>query len=1270
MASSFPMGVVDPSKVMEFLGGLPEEQQDDLLNQVMREFDEPAEVSNPQEELIQRFKEMRATFVRPGGIFAERNIKAGSAYVKFTIDDAKPACVTRSLGRLTPMIAKELDLGTTHRGRYLCGWVAVDDAFSGISATSLLLEDVTGYLVEIAVYGLGDPSLPSYQRQSLMASRFPKGKPIVVFEPFYKIRLDGSLGIRVEEPTEIAPWQAVPTDLKTWKNLGNKFFSGLRSQNAACGALSCYERALQTVQPEAHSIAVLLNNIATCRFKLGDYSASIQLSGAAVHLNPCYFKGWLRLASALSEREVDNQGEAKVHDGVLVESVVAHTRKSLPDLTAQQDKLLENTLKHRALSSIAIPESSLKSYAKWCVSVTFPALVITEENVVGEKKDADAWRKLGSEKFGEEDYHAAEEFYRKGLASSLQCCCDVSLVLNNIAAVYLSLSRESGSAAGVSVGPRSDEIMPYPEAALLNCTVAGIVDPINYKAWSRRARCLDSLGFSEEECVADLESIRSNVESRALLAPSERVNEFDRGINADIQRRSKLSGDAKAVPQVSEVPTHIQREQRDAMRPETFSAAAWKQNPTKEDMFADMMNGETTDIDVYIAQMESFMNMSRFAYAASRSNQRQLPREMMMFLKHSPPQIHAEFPKHRGWPAGIDPVFARKVLYRAYLDACANPWVKALAMRDGTFFDMTNPADMIKRWHGTAAFQILREKSGSLRYGDIIDYREVQSDVFPAYDARIRSNFANNPNRPEVYIFGTTHIAIGFNDFSSLLAATLRDEVNTGMPLQFVGFEMSEFAVAKCKVVAQMLGSPNVSISSVMEVWLSSTWSDTTLKDFRKSVDEVLNKSARTQNENSKVLSYLKHWASKDPISSAKAQSEFFSTLEKYNQKTVSVLCSFRREIDRLDLVQYILTGEVRASPSVLDILQQEKVATANTEETGSKLSASKKKRNRKKKRTGPVPTSAPLVGSLTMWSVPPGAPPLEKVVAFNTVDFMNLLDAYAEREKHKKNSAEKLSVVDLFVIHILRNLQRLRDLMLANKLTIEVHYGVVKAVRGEGANDPENKKLLERIAAFRPYTISWSNVLDYFTPEDFHDLARRCSMHGDCLHYGYSMNWSTQVFGASIMDYDPEHDKSLIEMVLDSALGFQTESQMQSSMADMFKLSGLDKLLHVPFRDNPLNSTGYVLAAGYKRKWVDHFMKKGGLTMQSVERLGELCTRSNCGLQQGEMAMGMPSPLYRTSLTLYMSWCYDPTLRLQPANDPFAVGAATDTAMVTELMK
>ncbi|KAF1783640.1 hypothetical protein GQ600_10958 [Phytophthora cactorum] len=62
---------------------------------------------------------------------------------------------------------------------------------------------------------------------------------------------------------------------------------------------------------------------------------------------------------------------------------------------------------------------------------------------------------------------------------------------------------------------------------------------------------------------------------------------------------------------------------------------------------------------------------------------------------------------------------------------------------------------------------------------------------------------------------------------------------------------MSEFAVAKCKVVAHMLGSPSISIYSVMEVWLSSTWSETTLSDFRKSVKAVL-ESLNGQKENAK----------------------------------------------------------------------------------------------------------------------------------------------------------------------------------------------------------------------------------------------------------------------------------------------------------------------------------------------------------------------------------------------------------------------------------
>ncbi|KAE8990501.1 hypothetical protein PR003_g21462 [Phytophthora rubi] len=253
---------------------------------------------------------------------------------------------------------------------------------------------------------------------------------------------------------------------------------------------------------------------------------------------------------------------------------------------------------------------------------------------------------------------------------------------------------------------------------------------------------------------------------------------------------------------------------------------------------------------------------------------------------------------------------------------------------------------------------------------------------------------------------------------------------------------------------------------------------------------------------------------------------------------------------------------------------KEEPGAVNNTVETGSVetgQSVPTKKRNRKKnkkkknkkktvaKGNVPTPSLAHLVGNVTMWNVPKGAPPLRDDTAFNTVEFMNLLDDYLERENKEKHSSDRLSVVDLFVIHIMKSLNRLRGLILAHKLTIEVHYGVIKAVRGEVADDPVNEKMLARIALMRPRTMSWSNLVDYFLPEDFHDIARRCSMYDRCVHYGFSMNWTTQVVGASIIDFDPGNSKRLIDDVLGAAFGFENEL-MPKPLPTILKGRGLDK--------------------------------------------------------------------------------------------------------------
>lgn len=69
--------------------------------------------------------------------------------------------------------------------------------------------------MEIAAYGLVDSELPPHEKHRILVGRFPKEQPVVVFGPYYKMRMDGSVGVRVEQLKEIIPWRDVPTGLTT-----------------------------------------------------------------------------------------------------------------------------------------------------------------------------------------------------------------------------------------------------------------------------------------------------------------------------------------------------------------------------------------------------------------------------------------------------------------------------------------------------------------------------------------------------------------------------------------------------------------------------------------------------------------------------------------------------------------------------------------------------------------------------------------------------------------------------------------------------------------------------------------------------------------------------------------------------------------------------------------------------------------------------------------------------------------------------------------------
>ena len=139
--------------------------------------------------------------------------------------------------------------------------------------------------------------------------------------------------------------------------------------------------------------------------------------------------------------------------------------------------------------------------------------------------------------------------------------------------------------------------------------------------------------------------------------------------------------------------------------------------------------------------------------------------------------------------------------------------------------------------------------------------------------------------------------------------------------------------------------------------------------------------------------------------------------------------------------------------------------------------------------------------GSVTMFSLPDncaGTRAIDESI-FQTIRIQDLVSW-----RMKKGIAD---VMHAAVEYFRAGIDRLRKDITGKSLLIDVRFKYVDVRESD------------TIAALKPYTMSWSNVCDYFTPVEFHKIARRCSAH-NTLHFAYTMNWPTCIFGASVLDY------------------------------------------------------------------------------------------------------------------------------------------------------
>lgn len=648
-------------------------------------------------------------------------------------------------------------------------------------------------------------------------------------------------------------------------------------------------------------------------------------------------------------------------------------------------------------------------------------------------------------------------------------------------------------------------------SALTNATASLVLDPSNVKSWYRRASALSELGMNKTglaACTQATHLLRARGENNSVFLPL--IKAMTKAETASLQMSPQMST-AEQKKMLKEI----------------------KDRETKNGCMG--------------AQELSMLNL--IMNSIPEAGQIELFGHKILPM----PPFPLELTKHCGWPKGVNTEWAKTHLHFVFAQCSSLPYSMQLSFSDKTYeFPIE---DLLKRANGQPARLKWLLNNKELKFGDVMPEGVVGTITYPQF---LRQPFTNQAYRQELLSLGTVHVAVGFVDLGVLLSCDISDAPKGRKgPLQFVGVELSCFAVAKSLAIWQMIrdaAKGKTSADAILQVWFSSTWQPSTVTSFRSAVRTVQSQGDKLYGSNGNVSKLLEHWAASRGISLKRARTEWAETVTRCG----SGIGNMKQLEDRLDLAAYELTGDVF------------------------------------------VGDSAQLTGSICWWDCPDGTPANQFDQTFLSAINIHLV------LKERSSGQSFFHAAEAF---LLRRIAKLIKRAGSGDITVETMIGSVS-------------DLVPQIVALSPWTMTWSNVSDYYKMSEFHSIARACSIKGDTMHFGYSMNWTTDVAGSHIMDYAAEKRKELFET------GYEAMDKMYQ---------GLDykSVFRYPPPENPMNIANYAMASFWQRNWIDNFF--------TIARHDSPC-------QVGNVELAMFNPLTNTgNTTLFFTFTYDPEISLHP---------------------
>ncbi|KAL3896998.1 MAG: hypothetical protein SGCHY_003714 [Lobulomycetales sp.] len=335
------------------------------------------------------------------------------------------------------------------------------------------------------------------------------------------------------------------------------------------------------------------------------------------------------------------------------------------------------------------------------------------------------------------------------------------------------------------------------------------------------------------------------------------------------------------------------------------------------------------------------------------------------------------------------------------------------------YLDISDPTELAQRLGASSLIDLERKVDWYFKaaWKDVYEPTEIDG-----YQSTVYNSFSNAFVHPEIVELGRVCVAVGFVDFSQLMAMTFTPGSKDG-PLRYIAFEKCPFNVAKGLVISEMLklesGDESL-VNAILQVHVSSCWSYQTVGFFRLGIQSLKSCFAQYGPEVEQIIS---GWL--DVVSNSSSLPLLKTARTKWLEKIdTSIFSPCLNALDREargHLVDYFLTGQL------LD---------AN-------------------------------VGSVCMF-----ASPSEYLVSRSRNE--SCFHVFSDHDLVSECQHHNGDFVNAAVQILRRRIIHLKSHVLSGKIKIEVQPPVTVSMA--------NPAIVEQIRSLDPYYIIWNNVLDYVT--------------------------------------------------------------------------------------------------------------------------------------------------------------------------------------------